>query len=276
MHLFFLFLFFTTCYGRYHSTEELLQKIRDECDLVAQLSCSDVNGILVVDYNKHLPYDQLYSFNEHGRERVTGELALKLIYKLKRFTPSKRVTIVPVLNIFGRKSVDQGHDCMRKNENGVDINRNFQMTVHHKYSRLSEEYEGEHSLSEKESRLIADLLKQGVKRYVNVHSGEFSLYSPYDSNLRKPKNYDTMTRNLQEWRKLCPVCKTGSAASVSSYKAYGTSVDYAINIGVPEAYTFEIYGGKGPSCKRIFNPKPQHMRLLLSRWLRIFQKVLMT
>lgn len=38
------------------------------------------------------------------------------------------------------------------------------------------------------------------------------------------------------------ICHTGSAAEVSFYKAYGTSVDYAIHNDVPEAYTFEVFG----------------------------------
>jgi murein tripeptide amidase MpaA len=129
-----------------------------------------------VNWNKHLAYDQLYSFNEHARERITGELALQLIKKLKKMKPNRRITIIPILNTGGRRKVENGAPCTRKNNNGVDINRNFQMTsTQHKYARWSEEYEGERPLSEKESQLIASILKKGVKRYVNVHSGEFSL-----------------------------------------------------------------------------------------------------
>ena len=56
---------------------------------------------------------------------------------------------------------------------------------------------------------------------------------------------------------LCRECVKGSAGKVSTYKAFGTSVDYAIQIGIPEAYTFEIYGKQTHNCKDMFNPKKE-------------------
>jgi len=276
MLLLLFFLLFSFASARYHLTDEILQSVRKECEAVQELTCSEHHGILVVDWKKELKHDQFYNFNEHARERITGELALKLIKSLKIIKPKRRITILPISNIDGRRHAENGAPCQRKNSNGVDINRNFQMTsTKHKYARWSEEYEGAHPLSEKESQLIASILKKGVKRYVNVHSGEYSLYCPYDSTLQKPKNQKTMLKNLKEWGKFCSVCTVGSAAEKSSYKAYGTSVDFATHIGVPEAYTFEIFGQKG-SCEQSFNPVPKRMKFLLKRWMRIFRKVIAT
>lgn len=271
MFLKFLIALLPVC-AAYHKTNTLLTRIKLTCALTEQLQCRMVDDILVVDWNAHETPDTLLVFNEHARERVTGELALKVIHKLKRWKPSKRVTIVPVLNVWGRKQVEKGHPCVRKNRRGVDTNRNFQGTPHH-YGKASEEYEGDHPLSEKESQLVAQILDQGVQRYVNVHSGEASIYMPYDGSTDRPAHYDTMKRNIDNWGALCNDCVVGPAAKVSSYRAYGTSVDYAVHSGVPEAYTFEIFGQNSRSCERMFNPKPSELENVLAKWTSIFKEV---
>ena len=58
---------------------------------------------------------------------------------------------------------------LRKNKNGVDTNRNYQVFNRHPYSPDSEEYQGPHHF-QKESQLVASLLKRGTQRYINVHS----------------------------------------------------------------------------------------------------------
>ena len=129
----------------------------------ASIIVSNKNDILVVDWNKDSKEksDVLFVFNEHARERITGELALHVIHKLRKWNPKQRVTIIPVLNAWGRRKVEAGSPCVRKNKNGVDTNRNYQMRGInvHKYSKRSEEYEGDHPLSEKESQLVSSLLR---------------------------------------------------------------------------------------------------------------------
>jgi hypothetical protein len=234
--------------------------------------CTEHDDILIVDWRPDLPRDTLLVFNEHARERVTGELALEVIDRLTQWNPNRRVTIIPILNVWGRKHVEAGYPCTRKNENGVDPNRNYQM-VEHKYSWYSEEYEGEHPLSEKESQLVSSLL-MGVRRYVNVHSGEFSLYMPYDGRVDRPPNAEIMENNLRRWAKYCLECTVGQAAKKSFYKAYGTSCDWAIAHGVLEAYTFEIYGNNAYSCVSMFNPRK--LQLTFETWLPIMKDVLST
>ena len=43
-----------------------------------------------------------------------------MIQSLKEVKPNVRITIVPVVNVWGRKRVDNGDRCLRKNKNGVD------------------------------------------------------------------------------------------------------------------------------------------------------------
>lgn len=254
------------------NTDYILNKYQLYCRMVPELTCEWHDGILVVDWmkNKQEDLDQLWVFNEHARETITGDLAFFVIKDIINLMPDRRITIIPVLNVWGRKEVEQGHECLRKNENGVDTNRNYQIDMKHRYFRSSEEYEGPHPLSEKETKLVSSLLLSGVQRYINVHSGEYSMYMPFDSNVTPPPNADRMRHVLNTLHPMCPQCVQGSAGEVSTYKAYGTSVDYAIKKGVPEAYTFEIYGAISSHCKEMFNPSGyEDTRRVLMMWRRI-------
>lgn len=259
-----LFLLVQVVSARYHTTNHLLSKVKFLCTVSSYLQCSEEKGIMVVDYLPNEPRDTLWVFNEHARERITGELALHVLEQVIATKPQKRITIIPVLNVWGRKQVDDGDFCRRKNRNEVDTNRNYQIKERHHYYKDSEEYEGPSPLSEKETQLVSDILLQGVKRYINVHSGEFSMYMPYDSNTSPPPHADKMRAFLTELHPMCPECSKGQAAKVSFYKAFGTSVDYAIRIGIPEAYTFEIYGATSYKCQDMFNPKStnEYIRVL--------------
>lgn len=274
----FFLLYSTYTNAQYHSTDTLLTRIKLKCAAVPALSCHMKDDILVVDYNKHISdkSDVLLVFNEHARERITGELALKVIHKLRKWKPNRRVTIIPVLNVWGRKHVEAGHPCQRKNQRGVDTNRNYQMKqTQHKYAKDSEEWEGEQPLSEKESKLVSSLLLNGVKRYVNVHSGEKSIYMPYDSRVgQRPKNYQVMKKKIEQWAKSCPECAVGPASSTSFYRAYGTSVDWAVDHGIPEAYTFEVFGEAAFDCNKMFNPSRRDLKHILKQWSGILKQVI--
>ena len=278
----FLLIYTTACAEKsYHSTNTLLTTIKLKCAMVPHLSCHMKDDILVVDWNKHIANksDVLLVFNEHARERITGEIALHVIHKLQTWNPNKRVTIIPVLNVYGRKRVESGHPCQRKNERGVDTNRNYQMrgVNEHHYAKNSEEFEGPHPLSEKESKLVSSLLLNGVQRYVNVHSGEKSIYMPYDSRVGvRPKNYEVMLKNIKKWAEKCPECAVGTAASTSFYRAYGTSVDWAVDHGVPESYTVEVYGNASFDCSKMFNPNKRDLHHILKQWSGIIKDMIFT
>ena len=247
---------FAKARAMYHATDDILNRLNHLCTVEPILSCTYHDDILVLDINreKDEPIDTLWTFNEHARERITGEIALHVVEDLVHMRPPNRITIIPILNVWGRRRVDNGEHCLRKNEHGVDTNRNYQIEEHHPYPRKGEEYEGEAPMSEKESQLVSSLLQRGVRRYINIHSGEFSMYMPYDSKMVEPPRAAAMKHFLHQLHPLCPECVGGSAAKVSSYKAYGTSVDYAMHLGVPEAYTFEVYGSEHGDCNEMFNP----------------------
>jgi len=251
----------------YNTTHSILHQIEHLCKH-PHMTCTYHDEIMVVDWNIHKPKDIVWNFNEHARELITGELALHMLYKITEFNPSERITIIPVLNVWGRTKA-KSRPCQRKNKNGVDINRNFWFEGNHKhYSTTSEEYEGYKSISEKESKVLAKTI-QGAKRYVNVHSGEFSIYMPYDGSYDLPPNHKVMKENIHTYAKHCPQCQVGQAARTSFYRAFGTSADWAIHQGVPEAYTFEIFGKNSFDCKDMFNPKDPEP--ILNQWEKILK-----
>lgn len=118
-----IFLPLASCF--YHTTDAILKAIQLECTMVTDLTCDMHGDILVVDWKKHKPKGVVWAFNEHARERITGELALEMVQELKTLNPDTRITIVPIVNAWGRKRVEQGKRCQRKNRNGVDTNRNY-------------------------------------------------------------------------------------------------------------------------------------------------------
>ena len=248
-----LFIFLLATAHAYHTTEDLLARVENECKRVDDLSCTWEGDMLVVDWKKYRPRDVLWTFNEHARERITGELALAYILRLKDIRPLRRITIIPVVNVWGRKQVEHSEPCRRKNKNEVDTNRNYPVKRHH-FPLHSQQYEGRTALSEPETQFIASLLQNHTRMFINIHSGEFSIYTAWDSSFNLPPNNEKVQTNVEKWGVKCPQCVVGPAATTSSYLAFGTAVDYATTLGV-DAYTFEIYGSEHGTCERIFNPR---------------------
>ena len=85
-----------------------------------------------------------------------------------------------------------------------------------------------------------------------------------------------MAENIKKWAEKCPECAVGSAASTSFYRAYGTSVDWAVDHGVPAADTFEVYGDASWDCRRMFNPNRRDLHSILKQWSGIIKDVIFT
>ena len=112
----------------YHTTDELLTRVQYECKHVEQLSCAWQDDMLVVDWNKHKLRDVLWTFNEHARERVIKSSRLTMIQRLKDMRPTRRITIIPVVNVWNLSGSRCA--CRRTNRNGVDTNRNYPVQRH--------------------------------------------------------------------------------------------------------------------------------------------------
>ena len=116
--IFYLFFLVGLTTATYSNTDTLLEKAKESCS--GALSYRYDDDILIVDWTTNSTSRVLLVFNEHARERVTGELGLRVIQSLKEWSPSVSVTIIPVLNVWGRKRVEAGSECQRKNQRRVD------------------------------------------------------------------------------------------------------------------------------------------------------------
>ena len=236
----------------YHTTPEIHSIIQTICRPTWWINCHN-DYIQVTGTDRSHPV-HLLVFGEHARELISSEIALNLIQHMQQHQPTASYLIIPVANTWGRQTVERGNFCLRVNENGVDLNRNYEVSSS---KPGSDTYGGSHPFSEHIPLLIKRLLNEyDVKKYMTIHSGERALYTPYDDSTKHPPNYTRMLHTVQEWkRKYCRDCVVGEASVVSNYRCRGTAVDYSIHHQlVEEAYTLEVYGADSSHCLARFNP----------------------
>ena len=223
------------------------------------------------------------NFGEHGRELITSQTALHLL-SLLALGPEAAVEaaggdaetlhalrrtvfkVVPLENRGGRAAVEEGQLCLRKNGRGggVDTNRNW--GVHWGFKERDydpyEEAGGAHAFSEPETVLLRDALAAFKPHaWVNVHSGMRALFMPFDHVAQEApgaggEGMRAILGALKE--RHCADCVVGSGGASVGYLAHGTATDYIyLNMSVPVAFTWEIYGdfeASNADCFRMFNP----------------------
>ncbi|KAL6317740.1 hypothetical protein AAG906_030494 [Vitis piasezkii] len=221
----------------------------------------------------------LLSFGQHGRELITSELALRVLSVLseEQFLPNMDpislnstldklvIKVVPMENLNGRKLVETGELCERRNGRGVDLNRNWSVDWGKKEKDYDpyEENPGTAPFSEPETQIMRKLsISFDPHIWVNVHSGMEALFMPYDHRNTTPDGLPSqqMRRLLEELNHLhCQDrCMIGSGGGSVGYLAHGTATDYMYDVvRVPMAFTFEIYGdgtASSKDCFKMFNP----------------------
>lgn len=168
-------------------------------------------------------------------------------------------------NVNGRKLVEDGELCERRNGRGVDLNRNWSVDWGKKEKDYDpyEENPGTAPFSEPETQIMRKLaLTFEPHVWVNVHSGMEALFMPYDHKNTTPDGIPSqiMKSLLKELNHLHlkDHCLIGSGGGSVGYLAHGTATDYMYDIGrVPMAFTLEIYGdlkASSKDCFRMFNP----------------------
>lgn len=224
-------------------------------------------------------YRILLSFGQHARELITTELALRILSILseEQFLPKIDpvllnktldklvIKVVPMENVNGRKRVEEGDLCERRNGRGVDLNRNWSVDWGKKEKDYDpyEENPGTAPFSEPETQLMRKLSMSFEPHiWVNVHSGMEALFMPYDHKNTTPSGLPSqrMKLMLETLNHLhCgDRCMVGSGGGSVGYLAHGTATDYMFDIArIPMAFTFEIYGDENVSskdCFKMFNP----------------------
>ncbi|CAN6682945.1 unnamed protein product [Malus baccata var. baccata] len=279
----------------YHSSEDLMEEIkalvfRHPDELTLDTIKSQNKGysaeIAIVTYSRRRPEtdDQpkfriLLSFGQHGRELITSELALRILSILckEQFLPNLDpasldstldkllIKVVPMENLNGRKLVEAGDLCERRNGRGVDLNRNWSVDWGKKEKDYDpyEENPGTAPFSEPETQIIRKVaVSFDPHIWINIHSGMEALFMPYDHKNTTPDGVSShqMKSLLEELNQLhCQKrCMVGSGGGSVGYLAHGTATDFMFDIvRVPMAFTFEIYGDGAASstdCFKMFNP----------------------
>ncbi|KAK9810511.1 hypothetical protein WJX72_012011 [[Myrmecia] bisecta] len=213
---------------------------------------------------------------EHARELITSEIAFWLIQLLAQQAPGLEswpaasqvqqlgksaplgkwgaallkkcvFKVLPVVNIAGRKAVEAGNTCLRKTLSGVDLNRNWPYRWVPQNDEKADEYGGAAALSEPEARIIKHIAEtHRPQAYVTMHSGEYALYVPWDSEKAVAPNLPEGVDDLLDKMNVYCQCMHGSGGEVAGYLAFGTSMDYMYSeLFVPYPLTVEVYGPDG-------------------------------
>ncbi|XP_050366654.1 inactive metallocarboxypeptidase ecm14 isoform X2 [Argentina anserina] len=221
----------------------------------------------------------LLSFGQHGRELITSEVALQilLILSKEKFLPNLDqasldqildnlvIKVVPMENLNGRRLVESGDLCERRNGRGVDLNRNWSVDWGKKEKDYDpyEENPGTAPFSEPEAQIMRKIaVSFDPHIWVNIHSGMEALFMPYDHKNTTPDGVPSqkMKSLLEELNQLhCQKrCMIGSGGGSVGYLAHGTATDFMYDIvKVPMAFTFEVYGdgaAQSRDCFKMFNP----------------------
>eukprot|EP00898_Chlorokybus_atmophyticus_P002578 jgi/Chlat1/3320/Chrsp22S03474 len=284
-------------YSYYHTGAGIIEAVKALADRhpdVMQLSFeerTDDHGsytarvaVATLNNNNNSRLRALLSFGQHGRELITAEVGLRLlevltgeksiagngpptpdeVERVRQIMDAFTLKILPLENENGRKLVDSGKLCERKNGRGVDLNRNWAVDWGKKEKDYdpSEEYPGTGPFSEPEAVIV-----RGVARafrphlWAAVHSGMEAMFIPYD-HVASPVGgpVGAAMAGVAETVSVrhCRKCALGSGGKSVGYLAHGTTTDYMYeSMKVPYAYTFEIFGdtdANSNDCFRMFNP----------------------
>ena len=213
----------------------------------------------------------------HGREYITGEVSLHLLAQLcdgsqrsRDLLDETEFIIIPLLNVAGREKVESDSascSSMRKNENDVDLNRNFDFVWNEgSDDTTQEDYRGDSAMSEPESKLLnhtASTFKPLM--FIDVHSGDQSLMYPFSFKAEECPNaqeHQDLLDHVNDhafchaglpfndptqktFKNTCGV-RAGPAALALSppYTASGTTLDFMYEVlKIPYAMTWEVFSG---------------------------------
>ena len=257
----------TTKYPFYHTSDELLSEVK-----ILEKTC--VGATVIVrhahDHNTTIdtvfikkpgtkPVNKVFGlFGEHSRELISPESGLALVKMLCGQLPSAgSVGPADVLadsefflilngNPSSRRKVEDGQYCLRVNENGVDLNRNWAARWQEADSFSSPDTNpGSAPFSEAETRIFRNLLAQyKPTTFLTIHSGTYGMYMPwaYDTEHMGTRNQKAMLQILEDVDRRHCECPFGSAGKEVGYSCPGTCLDYAYDTeGTPFAFAFEIY-----------------------------------
>eukprot|EP01017_Pseudomicrothorax_dubius_P041787 TRINITY_DN672_c0_g1_i1.p1 TRINITY_DN672_c0_g1~~TRINITY_DN672_c0_g1_i1.p1 ORF type:complete len:401 (-),score=117.39 TRINITY_DN672_c0_g1_i1:1081-2217(-) len=254
----------------YHTSDQIdnhLDRLAKDCKArYTMRQISNSPGIMAVDLTGNNTPTELTQekmkvfllFGEHARELISPETGLNLVNTLCGLKENPRFNVDSLLektefrivlnaNPESRRAVESGKYCLRENEHGVDLNRNWDDHWEKSEDHQRQTTSGPYPFSEKESSAVRDSLTEFMpKVFLTVHSGTFGMYTPYAYSKKTAKrNEDAMlevTNNLNQ--KYCN-CPCGAAGREVGYVSPGTCLDYAYDqLDVPWSFAWEIYSSE--------------------------------
>jgi len=252
----------------YHKTEQITKDLMDlgadgKCPGLSLQSIQGDTGEVTIDVVDMKRPDanprrkMFLLFGEHARELISPETGLHFIKRLCDTTDVEaqntlkhtEFRIIVNGNPNSRQKVEKGDTCLRVNDNGVDLNRNWD--EHFKTENPEEAgtdtYPGTRAFSEAETRIFKSLLDNyNPTTFMTIHSGTLALLIPpaFTTNPQKyadTENAKSMLNILEAVDKKYCQCPVGAAGKEVGYECPGTCLDYAAANNIPFTFASEIY-----------------------------------
>jgi len=216
----------------------------------------------------------MLNFGTYGREFASADLALRLTEELCYSSRGNAMTafatflIVPMLNIPARQRVETSLDTsscgsFRTNENGVDIDRNFDVNWQYTSDNPSSEYyRGSAPLSEVQSTLLTNLNAGFLPTmFIDMQMGNnAALTFPWFYQFGDCDSADVLTRLLHNvtaasegahcssaWYErgtsACPLVGSSAKSMRPPYVAAGTATDYFYQNGLTYSSLWMVFAG---------------------------------
>merc|ERR1719217_1227439 len=199
-------------------------------------------------------------FGEHARELISPESGFHFIKtlcgetdlkeKAEQVLQDSEFRIVVNGNPHSRKKVEQGEFCLRVNENGVDLNRNWdeKWQPAQPMAESSDTNPGSAPFSEPETQVFKQLVSEyQPTNFLTVHSDTRGMYMPwaYDMEHLAKRNQPEMMNILRKLDTDHCECPFGAAGKEVGYPCPGTCLDWVYDqLQTPYSFAFEIYIGQ--------------------------------
>lgn len=90
------------------------------------------------------------------------------------------------MNPKSRLYVERGHSCLRENQSGVDLNRNYDIEWSHVVDHHNQISSGDRPFSETETQIVRDVLAElQPEVFLSVHSGTLAVLHPYAYEMKQ-------------------------------------------------------------------------------------------
>lgn len=250
-------------YPYYHTSDEITDAanaLQSQCNDMLSLQTVSGDGVDIqvakVKAPGSNPVNRVFLlFGEHSRELISPESGLHFLRTLCGQTDlSSRASSVLQNSEFqivlngnpnSRRKVEQGDFCLRVNEHGVDLNRNWDEKWEGESMDFANTNPGPSPFSEPETKIFKQLVSDyGPTTFLTVHSGTRGMYMPYayDMEHLAARNQPEMMSILKKLDEDHCQCPYGAAGKEVGYPCPGTCLDWVYEkLDTPYSFAFEIY-----------------------------------